>query len=71
MQHWTQTLGLDLLLPLLGVLDGAGDLVQVLVCDPFSFDLLHSLILSFKVVVLHCCCLPACPVARSRAAAGG
>ena len=47
MKHWTQTLGLDLLLPLLGVLDGAGDLVQVLVCDPFSFDLLHSLILSF------------------------
>ena len=46
MQHWAQTLGLDLLLPLLGVLDGAGDLVQVLVCDPFSFDL-HSLILSF------------------------
>ena len=38
MQHWTQTL--------LGVLDGAGDLVQVLVYDPFSFDLLHSLILS-------------------------
>ena len=47
MQHWTQTLGLDLLLPLLGVLDGAGDLVQGLVSDSFSFDLLHSLILFF------------------------
>ena len=33
MQHWAQILGLDLLLPLLGVLDGAGDIVQVLVSD--------------------------------------
>ena len=69
MQHWAQTLGLDLLLPLLGVLDGAGDLVQVLVSDSFSFDLLHSLIL-----FLGCgsaLLLPACPIARSRAGAGG
>ena len=71
MQHWAQTLGLDLLLPLLGVLDGAGDLVQVLVSDPFSFDLLHSLnsfFLGCGSALLPGCC---CPVARSRAGAGG
>ena len=68
MQHWAQTLGLDLLLPLLGVLDGAGDLVQVLVSDSFSLDLLHSLILFFR---LWFCTAAACLVARSRAGAGG
>ena len=68
-QHWTETLGLDLLLPLLGILDGAGDLVQVLVCDPFSFDLLHFL--GCGSAMLLPACLPACPVARSGAGAGG
>ena len=70
MQHWAQTLGLNLLLPLLGVLDGAGDLVQVLVSDPFSFDLLHSLN-SFFLSCGSALLLPGCPVARSRAGAGG
>ena len=69
MQHWAQTLGLDLLLPLLGVLDGAEDLVQVLVSDPFSF-VLHSLN-SFFLGCGSALLLPGCPVARSRAGAGG
>ena len=71
MQHWAQTLNLDLLLPLLGVLDGTGDLVQVLASDPFSFDFLHSLNSFFLGCGSALLLLSACPVACSRAGAGG
>ena len=47
-----------------------GTSVQVLVSDPFSFDLLHSLN-SFFLGCGSALLLPGCPVARSRAGAGG